>query len=611
MLFMEYLRFFSRPVYITSFGELMVNLRKSYWKSDTSMHLVLSGWFISFVIILSQIMKIKNPVIMPDECAYSFLIKTFAKFFTWEGAQYPPLYPLLSSFFWNESVVLDSYYAIRIFNVVVFSLSFFPIFFTIKEVLPQDNHVTQKYRALFLSMFIILMPWSSIISPIWAEPLFYFLLTSCFYFSIRCFKTEKIIYFCLLGIATGLLFLTKQAGAILFIFSFIITNGFRFFQNGQSKKRTFFQTLVTAVIYTIILGAYAGYNYLKGIPSIGYAAIIKGVNTELDTLILKVPIYQNFFHQISYLITASYFIFFISFVLYFFKFSKLQSFQKYYLLLVSLCGLGISALLAIFLNVGQSSYDLPDEPKLCYGRYLAPVIPQIIILGFCGLSYVYEVFSENWKKLLITATILYIFLAIFSPIYSVNSSGIFNAADISYLSKFYGYLVPPEDRRLIDDHVGLGSWLLPLGLIVLSAFYLYLNKKYFKISVVYGFCLLFFTSSASYRSTFVMANSQRLENQIFMYIAEKKVTPDEILFYSSFKPSLYICMFWMGYFDVEAWVKHNSVADMDALKEKLKKSQYKYIMASLSDLKKYEAIHESTTARLISLKDIRKDLAND
>lgn len=201
------------------------------------------------ILLLIRNKGVGNPFVLPDETAYINLIGKISVFFKFDGAQYPPMYPFLSSLVYKNNNILFSYENIRILNVILFSLTFFPLYQLVKRIF--KNSLTNR---LVLSVAMVILPWSSLISPIWAEPLYFLFFTTTFLLIYLSFELESCWIFVLTGTLIGLTFLTKQVGLIIGI-AFYFTQLLKCYHS-PNKKVQIINLLASVVPLFFIILAY-------------------------------------------------------------------------------------------------------------------------------------------------------------------------------------------------------------------------------------------------------------------------------------------------------------------------------------------------------------------
>lgn len=550
------------------------------------------------ILLLIRSKGIGNPFVLPDETAYINLIGKISVFFKFDGAQYPPMYPFLASLVYKNNNILFSYENIRILNVFFFSLTFFPLYQLVKRIF--KNSLTNR---LVLSVAMMILPWSSLISPIWAEPLYFLFFTTTFLLIYLSFELESCWIFVLTGTLIGLTFLTKQVGLIIGI-AFYFTQLVKCYHS-PNKKVQIINLLVSILPLFFIILAYKFLNTSEvGSPGIGYSNVVNAMTSRIFIIIKTFDFYRSFFHQISYLSVSTFFIFFASFIVIFFNFNSHSKTIKLFSIFVSLMTIGLCLFIAIFNNTVNVSYNDTNEPTLGYGRYLVALLPSFFILGSYSLSKI------NRNHFFLTIITLFLITSIFTPLHSSFASGIVGNPDVTYFCQFFNLDSPPWDRNIIESNLGNIPILLAFIFLVLSFFLFLLYKRLSIFFFFVIFALAFYVGYMNYSYTVSFSGFLKEESEIYKKIAEDQIKLNEVLIYDGFSPGIYISQFWNGFFDFATWSKKAIISNSQIIlnNENLTSGKYKLILANKSDLTNFPTYFLIGNRKILQISEINKSL---
>lgn len=553
------------------------------------------------ILFLLRSKMIGNPLVLPDETAYINLIGKISKFFIFDGAQYPPLYPFLASLVYKNEDILRSYDNIRILNVFIFSLAFFPMYYLVKRILNISN-----LSNLLLTLTIMVLPWSSLISPIWAEPLYFLLVTTTFLMVYLSISTNNILLYALTGFLIGLTFLTKQVGLILGI-AFSLTQ-LVFLILAKNRKNSFFNLLATILPLVVIISTYKIANSSSiGSPGIGYSNVVNAMITRIGVIILKFDFYRSFFHQVTYISVSTFFIFFAGFLSIFWNFREHNRNTQFFSIFILLMTLGLCVFIAIFNNTVDVSYNDTNEPTLGYGRYLVALLPSIFILG----SYSLFKAKSNFKFTFSTLLVIFALTSYFTPLHSSFVAGLVGNPDVTYLCQLFNQDFPPWDRSIIENNLRNLPLILSLVFLLFSLSLYFVSAKSHLTFNLIIFTLAFYVGYKNFSYTVSFSGFQREENEIYSKIAEQKVNLENVLIYDKFSASIYISQFWNGFFDFAGWAKNEIITknDLNLKNEKLVSGKYIYILANKNDLNEFPSYFEKDTKKVILVSDIKNKLS--
>ena len=215
---------------------------------------------------------VKSPFIFGDELEYWSMIRNI---FTGANldvhAQYGFLFPILFSPFFLVDYPY-SYILIKIFNSVIFTLSFFPIFLLFKNL----NYLNKRNTNVFLiSLIVIAHPVGTMVGIVWADILTFFLVCLFLYQLVNFSKFPNICNFLLLNLVIILIFESKYfVGTICFI-STIITLTFMSINSNKFKNSFIFLSIALNLV-PILFWIYRNHSLSKHKTLFGY----EGMGTD-------------------------------------------------------------------------------------------------------------------------------------------------------------------------------------------------------------------------------------------------------------------------------------------------------------------------------------------
>lgn len=486
-------------------------------------------FILSFIFIINCILlynffakNFSGPYIVMDEPVYFDLARAIHDEFSYLGHnQYNPFYPFIISFFFILDTTFESYKAAIFFNIAIFSSIIFPAYFLCKKLLKSN------LLSIVTASVMIMLPWKIVINLIWAEPLYYFLLVLCFYLFYVYLEHNSTKNGIILGICSGLLFMTKQAGIIFIIAMMIALLYQQVMFKGEYKKfykRILFillpcmMIMIPWIIRGVILVSKTGSD------NIGYGvefANLKSIFAKFNDFI------QAFFYELSYITIATYFIGIVCFITSCFYIRKQEKNKQVFTVLVLFFLLGILFISAVH------RINLVNWP---FGRYVTSALPFLFILTISD-------FIDNkisLKKILITFVTGILLLSI-SCMYSAIPASIFsygylNNFDLTIWSDFYNGFNqviwnPNEKIDVVPLTVALFSFCMLFVVIY------YIISKQEKIKLIKGFQIFIFILLGGtmiyggFRGSYynyAISKSTENENKIYRYLSENNISYDAI-----------------------------------------------------------------------------------
>ncbi len=536
-------------------------------------------YFVAIIILLDRAQNIIGPSIFADESAYLRLIISFANGIRFAPWQYMPFYPWLSSLITDPNNIILSYDKIRIFGAIIFAASIFPIsrIFSMAGI--------QNFFASLAAFAVVLGPWSSMSYFIWAEPLFYFIFSLCWYLIYRFWKSPTLWRAAQLGIALGFLFITKQAGAMILGIAILITLVFRVIK--EKGNLSFYLKSIFAIGFLFFAIAYLTFILTNSDDTIGYSQATGAIGQNILNLLTNINVYKSFFYQLSYIVTGTYFIFSFGIVSFFINRKKINPADFSFFTTLLLTTIGISITIAAFNNSMVTAYNSIDLPEFQTGRYLTPLLPSWIALGWLGL----KVFDTKDRKrnlqfIFGTFSLLMVFF-LFSPLRSTWSLGYANSPDVMYLAKLVGQNISWDQdyaNKLADNF----SLQLTLIGFFIALFLMYLFRKGFvKIFLFLFICASYYAGLMSTQCVFTLSGIAKNQNLIYRTILEKKIPIDSILLAEDNILSPHMSDFWF---------QQDLISRM--LTNKKQKSDFDYIISTKEYPSEYQNIIEPGQLKL-------------
>lgn len=355
---------------------------------------------------------ITGPFIFGDESTYfSFARNIFQGEDISSFTQYGPLYPAIIAQIFHFGNVVKTYQLIRIFNIIVFISAVIPGYLIAKELL------INKYFKKLLPLCLIIAPFSAFVYLIWAEPLYYAILYwTCFLFCLH-IKKPTLLNSLLLGVLLSLLYYTKPpSGLVVQIAAFITLTIYIFSEEHRMRKARILSMLALLTSFTLDLPWMIHYIRL-GLSIVGYSGL-SGLTdriTHQGYFPISFDILRSIFHQFSYFFVGTWGLIGVLMTILFTRWQRLNLLERYVVLLVVICTLGLIALSA----VGMSSIQGVNY-RMVQGRYFSPLLPLIIILTLHILFQTYSEKAYEPKLLYIIVSITILIAIIASPLYTLN-----------------------------------------------------------------------------------------------------------------------------------------------------------------------------------------------
>lgn len=429
-------------------------------------------------------------------------------------SKYPPLYPIsISPAFFFDSA-LTNIRIVKIFSAFFSSLIIFPVFFITKEFL-------NKKKSIVIACVISLMAGSIIwVFNVVSECLFYTLFLIAIFFIYKSSFEKGNKFKVLSGLIIGLCFLTRYTTIILFPTIIIYFIFIKLYEKNEKKINAFVYGLRDSIVvgcFTAIVilpwlirnGNLFGYT-IKGM--LGYSELLSNTATKLSTIADEVGsigktqeinnvtnisetqiegttyiinFLTHFILTHGLLILACGIIFFILYIYLIFHIDKKKDKKLYFLLILTFI---ITELL-----ICLSSIHNITLPWRLHGRYIEPVFPLIIILGFIAYFRIQNMNIDFIKKTLIIflpiATVVSLGWGHMGGMISISYIGIIKDLPV-YLNKFFGIN--------FKSRIFLYPEILILILIFLMFFiFLYLiNSNFSKKKIIALSLIIIFSSTA-------------------------------------------------------------------------------------------------------------------
>ncbi len=414
---------------------------------------------------LSVIIKIflsffvKSPYIYLDELIYSKMAESFFETgkFLYRGMptnQYPPLYPIVLSTAFIFKDMAATYAVMKIINAFLSSLIIIPVWLLSRNFLNEKESIT-------LAIFSLIFPFFIYSNVIMSENLFYPLFIISIYLIYESVLKGNLKTDILCGFSIGLLFLTKITGILLlitFIMGLLIEIIIKLKDKDDDKPelkkinyvRIFIQDILQVIKRKMAVFLAFGLIILpwliRNALLFGFSmkGMLGGYSNEvevIETFQFSFTSFLSFiFIHFSYLIIASGIIFFVGSIILLCSFlNKKQLPEESKRLLIFASISWISA----FLLVITSSYHvyvtsiMIEGYHRIQGRYVDPVLPLFLIMGFIGLKQILIVQeSKFFKKCLFVSILISSFLLIFSPLNFLNEQAITSTPGILFLNVF-------------------------------------------------------------------------------------------------------------------------------------------------------------------------------
>ena len=399
--------------------------------------------FLSFLLIAGAktvlSLSFVSPFVLGDESLYANMARSIAS--DWYTGLtygfYPPGYSLLlSPIYLLTSDQATAYSAILVINSVVTSLILFPSFFILKRFIRPNI-------ALLGSILIALSPSVTTYSfVIFSENLFTLLFMLSAWALIKMREHNNKFFAALAGFLLFALFLTRATGiAVIAAFLFVVV--YDFIKEKMSVRAIatsyyvsaifFFAPLVIWFFYTISIGA-AGLPkapvYVPGSysPS-AYLSSLLQVFSDSHSFLTFLGLFSN---QLAFLIVSSFFLFFATAVISFLLIQHVKRKDSFIVLVI------YSAFSSLFLVVISATHMyrgltvVLSPGYLVYGRYIAPAVPLLLVIGLIGFFYL-----RFRKNNFLHISLLFLFLLLISfPLGSISRYRFPSNMPIHYLLSY-------------------------------------------------------------------------------------------------------------------------------------------------------------------------------
>lgn len=421
---------------------------------------------------------VKSPTIFADEYLYIKMARSFfytGKFLIhgFPSTTYMPLYPVILSIGYFLKNMTTIYFSFKVINAILSTLIIFPTYFLVKEFL-------SKRKSIILTIILSISVNFVFSNYIIAENLFLPTFMFFIYFLYKGFKNNESESFIISGILLGLLFLTR-INAVAFIPICLIT--YLLYKKEKKFANVIYHYLMSLIVVLPWI--------IRNILIFGFS--IKGIFGDYTDNVVRVFRFDLFiwwfFAYIGYILLSTG----ILFGLYLFVGYKIKNDNFKLLYKISL-----TSILFLLLSTALAYSHVYEGYNFILGvagRYICPVLPLVIILGYI----IYQKFDFGLtKKIILLSSILLGFSAQF-----VITSNLFplNNQSVTYLGILnYGleYLTS-----------SLGSFLIILILLITIPWILLLRiNKRILINLI---CLLLILNSI-FAYSIVVWNSNRWSN---------------------------------------------------------------------------------------------------
>jgi Dolichyl-phosphate-mannose-protein mannosyltransferase len=493
-----------------------------------------------------------GPFIFGDESYYFELLRTFRETGLVKSIQYGVLYPMFAGLFYSDSNVIGSYESIRFINGIVFCSSILPWY------LFNRIHFQKKWFAMVLAFIFVLMPWGALSGMIWAEPLFFCIYSWCWYLFYRNVHKSSPKSLFALGVLTGLLYLTKQSGAVA-LAGFVVG----YIALCILQRREIFR-IIRELIYLIapfatIFACSAIYNRLVvNTSALAYGNVAQNMFSSVHKIFFQQDFWVSLGHQVSYSIFATLLVFMV--VVFYLAIPQKKIPAEKTSLAIAAVGifLGLCVLIARFNTTMGESYNAPNEVYLATGRYLCVVFPVFISLGISGLSHLKRwIPTRSFKFMFVVAALI---MALFPPFRSAYSHGVINSQDAAWLTNlFVPSKVPILSKEFAEFMTSEGRIYLALAWLLLGWILFLLARSERRILV--SLILFGYFHQATYGAmeyVNVLGGWTWGQNGIIKFAVKQKYEPENLRFAKpGFSP--FILQFWLDIEDVFNWLDRHTV----------------------------------------------------
>jgi len=526
---------------------LFYSIKTKFFKSELYFILTLYILSVIFKIILAFLFALPTPITYFDEIIYAKGAESFINSanLAFQGESiniFPPLYSIIISLAYLLKDPHAAYFAITLLNAIILSTIIFPIWLLAKMFLNRNE-------ALIVTILIgFFLPLNyTYIFVIMSENLFIPLIALSILFLLKSIFNPSLKYDALCGFLFGLAYLTKNAGIVLLplyiicfgifcIFAYrdshpdiklvvVKIDSLKWILKGLYKKYLVFlifiltilpwyirntiyfapskSTLITRIMYGIT-GRYGTYGDDIGIMNLWGSL----------SLFTFQEISRQFFLHLSYIILSLNVVLFlfIGFLIVEMVIERdvISKNKKLFLFSFSIVILLFSFLLITAIHVYFYNIAYPEHFKYLRARYVDPIIPLLILLGFIGI----QEFNKNKYKYFSLPIIIIIIsgsiLLFFPPIYLRAPLNTIMIQYLGTLTYFEYYLII----------------LLIFVIIFLIIFFI---KKITFNGIAAIFAILFIFSSISAYSMIAWSSNTQYtsdQNEIISWINQQGLTEE-------------------------------------------------------------------------------------
>lgn len=522
-------------------------IRQKGLKSDLVIIALLYTFIVVAKIIVVLIWVIPTPSVYFDELFYakgaeSFINSADIAFQGNPTNVYPPLYSIGISFAYILTDPGTSYLATMVMNGIIFSTIIFPIWLLVRMFLSQREAL---YVTILVSVFL---PYNySFLFTVMSENMFIPLVALSVFLLLKSILNSSLKYDLLCGFVLGLAYLTKTTGLIL-VLAYIIClivystltyreqsahptwSSLKFDYLGYLKHLTKGLISKWAVIGSFVLTTLPWIirNIQTFAPStldlsskIAYGIIGRyGKYGDIDIasargLSISVPqgasisalqgVASQFCLHLGYAILAMNIVLFL-FILYIIPALKSvnRENKELFLFATSTLIIFISFLTIASIHITLGNLANPDAYQYLRARYVDPIIPVLVVLGFIGINR-YNQSKSSLRHLILPMIVSGCVLLIAPPIYLRTP---INAIMIQYLG-----------------NISLYEYGLVVALVLITTAVIILLKKNLSITgVTMAFAILFIFSSYSAYSTINWSSTTQFtpdQNEIISWVNEQ------------------------------------------------------------------------------------------
>jgi hypothetical protein len=319
--------------------------------------------------------SILGPFIFLDETRYFDLaLRMFRDHLYYGVTDYNPLYSLILAPLFSLGSLSRTYDAARLLNCILWSLATIPIYFVARRFVP-------KLPAVFVSLATGLGPASVYTSMVRAEPLFFLLAGLVVLLFLRMSELPERRRICACGVATGLLFLTKQAG-IAFLLAILASLCYEAIQNSDwvttSRKCAWFVGSCACITVPWVLRNLR----TPGSGVLGYSHWTNKMAVEFALIRFFPAVAIN----LSYAIIGLFGIFFVWYCTVSWRLLRSRLSKSVFALFafftfaLLVCDLAIAALISMVSPHNANAFYYLN------GRYLDVVFPWILTLAYVAID---------------------------------------------------------------------------------------------------------------------------------------------------------------------------------------------------------------------------------